>query len=668
MANLPVREMVLYKHGVGFFVRQGEVDGEQVNLTFRRDEVNDVLKSLAVFDQGGGQVLGIHYQTPMDVQARLASSSVNLSQSNTLRDLIRDLRGRQCEITVETTPGTQEVIRGRVIGVDFSYSNRPSDELGQPPTVSLLTEQGVQVFELNSLRNIKIADDQSAHDLDYFLDTSMSEDDRRVVTVRLSEGQHDLAVYYVAPSPTWRVSYRLVAESEEDGSTGSALLQGWGLFDNRLEEDLENVRVTLVAGQPISFIYELYASRIPERPTVEDESRIAPGPIEYESAPVAKEPPNLGAAMSRNVRARAMADTAQMDNYAVPPEDQERGRGSLLRRIEKVQAEQSAPSSTETKDAGETFQYAVTTPVTVKRGESALVPILNNEVQYERELLYNGDKLAKHPVAALRFDNTTGLTLERGPVTVVEDGDYKGDAVVAFTKEDQQVYLPYAVELGVKITERLNNEVHVVGVKIEKGAFFEQFSHQRTTRYIIENSTKEAKNITIEAPILPEYDLYETPPPAVETAEERRWRVDVPAGDKTEFVRQERNLIYERKEIQRLSYDRLRQYLEKRYLDQAIYEELKEILDLFGVIDAARADLRRLEQERNAVYEEQEQLRANLGALQPTGQEASLRNRLLGKLESTQDRLDAIARETTNSQQTISQTQQRVEEAIAGLE
>src|SRR5690606_32117540 len=105
--------------------------------------------------------------------------------------------------------------------------------------------------------------------------------DRRVVTVRLSEGEHDLAVYYVAPSPTWRVSYRLVAETDEDGTTGTALLQGWGLFDNRLEEDLDNVRVTLVAGQPISFIYDLYASRIPHRPTIEDESRVAPGPIEY---------------------------------------------------------------------------------------------------------------------------------------------------------------------------------------------------------------------------------------------------------------------------------------------------------------------------------------------------------------------------------------------------
>src|SRR6185295_13704040 len=104
-------------------------------------------------------------------------------------------------------------------------------------------------------------------------------------TLRLSEGAHDLAVSYLVPSPTWRVSYRLVAEAEaaspaadkKDGAApapkqGKLLLQGWGLFDNRLEEDLEDVQVTLVAGQPISFIYDLAASRIPHRPTVQDES------------------------------------------------------------------------------------------------------------------------------------------------------------------------------------------------------------------------------------------------------------------------------------------------------------------------------------------------------------------------------------------------------------
>ncbi len=662
MANLPVREMVLYKHGVGFFVRQGEVDGEQVQLTFRSDEVNDVLKSLAVFAQGGGQVLGIHYQTPMDVQARLASSSVNLSQSNTLRDLLRDLRGRQCEVTVEATRGTQEAVRGRVIGVDFSYSKRLSDEDGQRPTVSLLTEQGVRVVFLEDLRGIRIADSQSAEDLDYFLDTSMAEDDRRVVTVRLSEGQHNLAVYYVSPSPTWRVSYRLVAERDEDGSTGTALLQGWGLFDNRLEEDLENVRVTLVAGQPISFIYELYASRIPERPTVADESRIAPGPVEYEGAMRKRQQ------ASRSQFMGAVADTPDQQFDAERQERGKRSGGSLLRRIEKGQAAASAPAATATRDAGETFQYAVTTPVTVKRGESALVPILNSEVQYERELLYNGSKVSKHPVAALRFENNTELTLERGPVTVVEDGDYKGEAVVAFTKEDQQVYLPYAVELGVKVTEHPQNETHVVGVKVEDRAFFEQVSHLHSVRYIIENHTNDEKIITIEAAIRTQYDLYETPAPDAETAEVRRWRVSIPGQGKAEFLRQERRLRYERREIQRLTYDKLAQYLQDRYLDQALYEELKAILDLWSEIEAAREDVQRLSEEREAIYKEQEQLRANLGALQPTGQEAALRNRLLGQLEATQDRLEAIAQETNTAQETIARAQQRVDEAIAGLE
>ncbi|MEL6151928.1 MAG: hypothetical protein AAFR56_20025, partial [Chloroflexota bacterium] len=117
MTNLPVREMVLYKHGVGFFVRGGELSGNSVLLTFRADEINDVLKSLAVFDRAeGGQVLGIHYQTPMDRAKRLKSSSINLASHSSLTDLIRDLRGRHVVMSFETLPGRMDNITGRVIG------------------------------------------------------------------------------------------------------------------------------------------------------------------------------------------------------------------------------------------------------------------------------------------------------------------------------------------------------------------------------------------------------------------------------------------------------------------------------------------------------------------------------------------------------------------------
>jgi hypothetical protein len=668
MANLPVREMVLYKHGVGFFVRQGEVEGEKVALTFRSDEINDVLKSLAAFDQTGGQVLGIHYQTPMDIQARLASSSINLSTGSSLRDLLRDLRGRDCELIFETVAGSPETLKGRVIGMDEVYTQEEF-----VASVSLLTEQGVRIFPFSSLRSVRIFDEQSAHDLTYFLDTSMAEDDRRVVTIRLSEGQHDLAVYYVAPSPTWRVSYRLVAESDKEANTGKALIQGWGLFDNRLEEDLEDVRVTLVAGQPISFIYELYASRIPMRPTVQDATRIAPGPIEFAGGAMAYDSPELDEAvglLSAKIESASIprkrrlgevhdgaATTDYMAQYAAAPAP----------RMSREMAASAPQAQAETKDTGETFQYVVTAPVSVKRGESALVPIIGKEINYQRELLYNAAKLPNHPVASLRFDNKTGLTLERGPVTVVEDGDYKGEAVIPFTKEDNQVYVPYAVELGIKVTERPSYRTVLSGLKIENGAIFEQVYHVNEVGYIIENTTAKPQVVMIEALIATNYELFETAKPAVETANERRWPVDVKARSKAEFVRRERMLRYERREIRSLDYRGLSNYLENKWLDKSTYDQLRDILDTIQQMRKAQGKITELEKEREQIYRQQEQLRANLGALQPTGQEATLRNRLLKQLETSQDRLDAIDKERAESQEFINQSEKRIQELINNL-
>ena len=129
---------------------------------------------------------------------------------------------------------------------------------------------------LDRVRRVMLRDERGAHDLRFFLDSSRSDEAQRTITVRLSPGEHDLTVSYVVPSPTWRVGYRLVAESapastpQSDATPavvrdGELVLQGWGLFDNTWEEDLDEVDVTLVAGQPISFIYDLAASRVPRR-------------------------------------------------------------------------------------------------------------------------------------------------------------------------------------------------------------------------------------------------------------------------------------------------------------------------------------------------------------------------------------------------------------------
>jgi hypothetical protein len=652
MTALPVREIVLYKHGVGFFVRAGEVSGESVALTFKQAEINDILKSLAVFDRAGGQVLGIHYQTPLDKEALLASCSIDLSKEGSLRDLVTSLRGRQVEIVQQHGPETLELLKGIMVGLDApqTYSADMGEFVSPAPYVSILTDQGVRTLHLSDLQQLRVIDPQAAQDLNYFLNMSRSEDDRRTVQVQLTPGDHDLAVYYVAPSPTWRVSYRLVAESETDSTTGKALLQGWGLFDNRLDEDLDEVKVTLVAGQPISFIYDLYESRIPMRPLVKDESRVAPGPIEYDG--VLEEPEFERA---RGALSKRLPSAGQISAFADSP------------RLGRASAAQSVTPTAETRETGETFQYAVTTPVSVKRGESALVPIIGSELAYERELLYNGNKFAGHPVAALRFSNTTGLTLERGPVTLVENGDYKGEAVIPFSKDGAGVYLPYAVELGVRVKEDSHSETVTTGLTIKDAVFiFEQY--QTSTRsYTLENTTAKPVTVLVEGEISPQWDLYDSPAPDVTTLENRRWKVPVKPHGRAELVIRHRFKLVEHEEVRSLNKRRLAEFVRHNWLAAGAIQPLERMLDALGQIDAARGKQDELDQQRDARYEEQSHLRENLTALSSDGPEAPLRLRMLTQLEQSQDVLEAIARQRADLDAQITQAEAEVEQIIAGL-
>ena len=653
MQNLPVREMILYKHGVAFYTREGQTDAQTVVLNFRQDEINDVLKSLAVFDRAGGQVLGIHYQTPMDIVDRLENSSITLEKVTAMIDLLTELRGRQVTATFEPTPGSIQPITGRVMGVDI-HNNKTY-------YISVLADDDeAYIFPFEQLRWVKVTDEQSRHDLHYFLDTTMGDDARRQVNVRLTEGEHDLVVYYLAPAPTWRVSYRIVAERDDNqdeenvDATGKALLQGWGIFDNRLDEDLDDVHVTLVAGQPISFIYELYESKIPMRPTVEDQTRVAAAPVAYGSEvfdEVEEQwdgPARPSAKRSTKLRAITAA--------AAAPEPM--GRAEM----------QSAVSvQTKTQDSGEFFQYNVQTPVSVKRGDSALVPILSENVDYERELLYNGAKLADHPVASLRFQNTTGLTLEHGPVTVVEDGDYKGEAIINFTKDDQQVYIPYAVELGMRVTEDHRTFTTTTGVKIDGAyAVYDEYRIQQVV-YTVENRTTKAQTVTIEAPIQAYHELFDTPEPVAQTATERRWKVPIKPQGKNTFIRKERQLAHRRQQLINLDYAELQTFIDNRWLDKPTLSTLRGLLDALQLKRQSQKALQELDAEQEHILQEQEQLRQNIAALNPQGDEATFRKRIVKRLEATQDRLDAMQSERNSNKDQIKEIDKRIKSILADL-
>ncbi|MBP6471671.1 MAG: hypothetical protein KBE23_22035 [Chloroflexi bacterium] len=644
MTTLPITRMILYKHGVGFFERRAQVEGDEVSLSFRVEEMNDILKSLTAVDWGDGQVLGVDYATPQSREERLAGCSIRLGDARSLRDLLIGLRGRRVELHLDQG----ETAVGLLLGLDELPDRQPvGDSL-----VSLLQDQSsqVQTVALSRVQSVTIHDERGAADLRFFLQVAQTQEDYREVIIRLTAGAHDLSVSYIAPAPTWRVSYRLVADPDADGGP-IALLLGWGIFDNRLEEELEDITLSLVAGMPISFVYDLYTPFTPERPFIEEEARTAAGPVDF-----------LGATTGMGV---PLPPAAPMP-VAMAAMDDLRARAPQAAKMSRRDLQEATAVQTSGESLGELFQYHINTPVSVGRGQSAMVPIVAANLPYRKDLLYNGAKLAAHPVASLRLDNKTSLTLERGPVTVLEGGDYVGEAVLPFTADEAEFIIPYAVELGARVREQSGAATEIYGLSLQ-GAYlvFEEWDI-RWREYQINNTTNRPLTILVEHPRQASYDLFDTPEPAEQTEDTYRFAVDVPARRETTLRVNTRYLRRRQEQIERQSYVNLQRFLRQGLIDRATHDLIATILGLLEKIGDHQKRLEAIKQERQKIYEAQKQIQGNMQALSNTGKEGQMRAQYVDRLEETEQNLQVLAQEEGQLVAEIKRLEKEIERRLQG--
>ncbi len=636
--TLSIRHLTLYKHGIAVVERGGAVTGEEVTLTFHLDQMNDVLKSLVAFDVGGGQVRTVAYDAPEDRERKLQRGSIHLSEDSSLVDLLRDLRGRTVRVTLAEGEGAQ-TLTGMVVGLDVGES-APFWQ----GRLSLLVEGGVRVLRLREIASVEPLDPQARADLDYFLRLSTSEPEQRTVTLRLSEGEHELVVRYLVPSPTWRVSYRFVGETEEAGER-RALLQGWGIFDNPFDEPLEGVGMSLVSGMPISFVYDLYTPFTPERPEVKEEARVAAAPVQMERA--------VRQSRAKMAMRMEMADDASEAAYMVAASAAPPMRQAL---------EKGVPIAATGEAQGDLFAYRIEHPVSVSRGEAAMVPILGASLGYRKEHVYNGAKQPRHPVVVLRFRNESGLTLERGPITVLENDSYLGEAIFPFTRPRAEVLLAIAVDLGVSVREAQHTTRETFQVSVEKEFLvLHQYTTQQTA-YEVSNNNEEALSLLIEHPRHHGFVPLGMAEPEETTEQHRRWRVEVPAGPEgaAVFTVRERRVDLTRQQLATVTRASLASYLRERWLDEALAGELRTVLDLEAQKQRAVGRLGQVEAERKRQMATQEQARKNMSGLKDSGEEGALRARYVGQLNASEDTIAALNAEHAR----LLAEQARLDEAI----
>jgi DNA repair exonuclease SbcCD ATPase subunit len=296
-----------------------------------------------------------------------------------------------------------------------------------------------------------------------------------------------------------------------------------------------------------------------------------------------------------------------------------------------------------------------------------MVPIASQRIPCRRDLLYNRHKLPRHPVASLRLTNETGLTLERGPVTVLEDGSYAGEAVVPFTLAEGELIVPFAVELGLTIEEQQRGERHIAAIRVRDEYLLIQEYDVRHTAYHLTSTLSRAASVTIEHARRSHYELTDTPAPLEESARFARWEVECAPNARTPFEVRERRLVSRHEQIRSLTGERIQHYVRNQWLDQALAQKLNDVLALYRQVQQLQQQIKRIERERDGIYKQQKQIQGNLAPLGKEGEEGALRARYVSTLNTLEDKLNELAAEQQRIQQQINALEQQAAEQLRAL-
>ncbi len=648
ISELPIRRVVLYQNGVGYFEREGKLRGDELTLHCRPSQVNDLLKSLTVIDRGSGRALSVSLPLEKSGDKTLAELPKQVRAAAGLLDVLRVFRGAQVRLH-----GPQGSLEGRVLGVEQGLAR--AKEGAAPWSVTLKDRRGdLLVLPVHKIRRVELLDRTLAAGLDKSLDVSLEEGAWKSIalTVRLAGAErHDLLVSYIVEMPLWKPAYRLVLQKERP-----PLLQGWAVVDNVSGESWNDVRLSLVTGTPMSFVYDLHAPRFAARPDLTPGTVSAQAPpreTPADDAPGAKDRLQREYAPKRSARSES-APEPEPDATAErkrPPADARRrgpsaGDASALNVMLEKQLEQVKTAVKGEKLGGSLFRYDLRDPVTIPDSSSTLVNIVNGRVPGEEVVLFRPEltsgQAASHPYRAVKFKNDSGFALEAGPVALYAQGTFVGEGFLERMEKGQTLFLTYAIDGNVTMTQTqsygeealrllkihrgmIESEV----LRIARGVFTVTNNHDSTLVAYVKSARPSA-----------EHKLRDAPKGTVETPEASYLPVSIPARArrelKVEWIAPVRRWIAVDTS---LAGSVLRLFLGKGEVPASVKPTLEKVLVAKEKLDKVEAELARIRNLKGELEEDQHRVRANLDLLRKVKGNDALKTKLTRNLASLEDQL-----------------------------
>ena len=663
--ELALRRVLLSSGGVGYFEYEARISGDaDLPLTVRLDQIDDVLKSVVVYDDRG--VVG-DVTLPGKSAADEAFRDLPFDPSALASEpaLLTALRGAE----VIVTHGDAPVLEGKILSVTAETAELP-DHGGQVVRhrLTLSREGTVTSVILEHVDSVRFADPTLRAQIEAALDAVLTQKDRgrRTLTVHASgQGERTVRVGYVVAVPLWKSTYRLTLPT--DAARESAEIVGLAVVENQSGAAWNDVDLTLVSGNPVTFHQALYQAYYVDRPEIPVEvvGRVLPR-LDQGAVAVVEKHRNAAAGAAYG----ATMGGSERVAFGVPEAAPFYAAPSYAPPMPAGPSPMPVPVPVQSTEEPTQVVFHLSSPITIAAGEDALIPILAHDIPADRVSVYQPDVDAHHPIASVQLENDTDTGLPPGVITTYERSattatTYLGDARLAVLPAGEKRFVSFGVDQKVRV-DREQRDAQIVTVAAISGGVLRLTRMARhTTDYTIAGAAHEARTVILEEPRFEGYDLVPPAGATVETtATHHRVRVEVKAGATVSISVTQQKPIDDRIAVADLSSEALGAFASSSELPTAVRDALRRIAALRAAVDDKARAANEIQAEIGRITAEQARIRENLKVV-PAG--TSLHQRYLTDLAEQEDKLDALQTKLTHAKRAVEDARRVLTEAIRTL-
>jgi hypothetical protein len=329
----------------------------------------------------------------------------------------------------------------------------------------------------------------------------------------------------------------------------------------------------------------------------------------------------------------------------------------------------SVEVKTITQKVGDFFAYHIENPVTIKRNQSALVPIINQPFKGEKVMIFNEQHRPQNPMACIEMTNDTSLTLEGGPVTIYEGNTYVGESMLEFTKPDEKKYIPHAVELGCHIEKmEFFNDEPVFLVTLGGGTMRTHYYRTREKTYKIKYKNKTAVKLIVEHPREMDWELVDTLAPLETTQNYYRFELSLPREGEYSLVVKDKKVFWTHYTLMNLNDESIALFLDRKFFDSGIAREIKTLIELSRKKQDMEREINNNRASIQGIYKDQERLRSNISTLSTSREEANLKERFVAKLSEQESLIESYEKTIKDLQDAFEKTSRDINSLLISLQ